>query len=153
MADSNSHRAAARRWADCAAADLPPERVLQNFEAAFGVLWRRANRTLSDVTLMAILDRVLYDATQRFPLLSQLEIEPKGLRCDSLRADAPALDPSRLVAAVEFVIAEFLTVLGSLVAEILTPALHAELAEIAAQQAKEPAQALSPAKDDEEGKP
>jgi hypothetical protein len=153
MVDDNPHRAAARRWVDCAAADLPPDQALQNFEAAFAVLWQRANRTLSDVTLMAILDRVLYDATERFPLLSPLEIEPSGLRCTRLRAEAPALDPPRLLPALEFVIAEFLTVLGSLVAEILTPALHAELAEIAAEQAKEPVQPLSPAKEDEEGSP
>src|SRR5690606_14874085 len=81
MVDDNPHRAAARRWVDCAAAELPPERALRNFEAAFDVLWQRANRTLSDVTLMAILDRVLHDATVRFPLLSPLEIDPKGLRC------------------------------------------------------------------------
>lgn len=152
MIDDNPHRAAARRWVDSAAADLPPERALQNFEAAFGVLWQRANRTLSDVTLMAILDRVLHEATERFPMLGPLEIEPSGLRCARLRSEALTLDQPRLVTALEFLMAQFLTVLGSLVAEILTPALHAELAEIAAQQAKEPAHTLSPAKDDEEGK-
>jgi hypothetical protein len=153
MDDDNPHRAAAKGWSDCAAAGLPPERALQNFEAAFDALWRRANNTLSDVTLMAILDRVLHDAVERFPLLSPLEIEPNGLRCSALRAQAATLDQARLLGALEFVIAAFLTVLGSLVAEILTPALHAELARIAAEQANHPARILSPAKDDEEGNP
>jgi hypothetical protein len=153
MADHHPHRTAVRAWVDGAAAGLPPEQALDHFEAAFGALWRRANRTLSDVTLMAILDRVIHNAVERFPLLSPLEVEPNGLRCSALRSQAPTLDQAQLLAALEFVITEFLTVLGSLVAEILTPALHAELAKIAAEQTSQPARALSPARDDEEGKP
>lgn len=153
MVDDNPHREAARRWVDSAATGLAPERAVQNFEAAFGALWRRANRTLSDVTLMAILGRVLHVAAERFPLLAALEIEPSGLRCTALRAQAATLDQSRLLAALEFVIAEFLTVLGTLVAEILTPALHAELAKIAEEQALQWTQTLSLTKNDEEGKP
>jgi hypothetical protein len=36
---------------------LPPGRLIQAFERGFAALWGRANRTLADVTLMAILVR------------------------------------------------------------------------------------------------
>jgi len=153
MVDEYSHRALAIRWSDDAAAGLPSEQAVQNFEAAFAALWRRANRTLSDVTLMAILDRVLYDAVERFPELSPLEVEPSGLRCATLRARADELDSAQLVEALQCVLAEFLTVLGNLVAEILTPALHAELATIAAEQANRRPRGASPGDDGQEVSP
>ncbi len=47
----------------------------------------------------------------------------------------------QLRAAVRFVLVEFLSVLGVLTAEILTPALHAELARLADKPARAAADA------------
>jgi hypothetical protein len=121
-------------WAERAATGLPPEKGLQLFEEALGALWQRAHLTLGDITLMAILDRVLYDAATQFPELATVRVGPAGLQCDELRAQAASLDPARLLEALKFVLCEFLAVLGNLVAEILTPGLHAELSKIAAEQ-------------------
>jgi len=146
MTDDHGHRAVAGRWS-ASAAGLPPAETVQAFEAAFAALWRRANRTLSDVTLMAILDRVLHDAVERFPLLAPLRVEQSGLHCADLGATADGLDTAYLMDALQYVLAEYLTVLGGLVAEILTPALHAELARIAAEQANRRPQDRLPAED------
>jgi hypothetical protein len=121
-------------WAERAASGLPPEQVLQVFEEALGALWQRAHLTLGDVTLTAILDRVLYDAATQFPELATARVGSAGLQCDELRAQAGGLDPVRLLEASKFVLVEFLAVLGKLVAEILSPGLHAELAKIASEQ-------------------
>ena len=108
---------------------LPPDRLLQAFERAFGALWRRALRTLGDVTLTAILDRVLTSATEKFPALVPLKVDAaSGLRFDELRASPPR---GPLAEALRFVLVEFLTVLGYLTAEVLTPFLHAELSKVA----------------------
>jgi hypothetical protein len=133
--DQSDHRACVEAWGDRTANEAPPEQVVEAFERAFGAIWRRAHVTLGEVTLMAILDRVLYTAAERHPLLSPLEVDSKGLRSDKLRQRAGDLRPDDLADGIRFILVEFLTVLGNLTAEVLTPALHAELAKVAAKDA------------------
>jgi hypothetical protein len=78
------------------------------------------------VTLTAIVERALYTATEQFAFLASLEVHASGLRCQALRSQA-GLRHDQVSAAIQFVLEEFLTVLGNLTAQILTPALHAEL--------------------------
>ena len=135
MPDENNHRARVDAWMDRAAKEAPPERLLDAFERAFNALWRRARVTLGDVTLMAILDRVLYNAAEQFPPLSSLEIDATGLRTDKFRVRAGSSHRDQIGEGIRFILLEFLTVLGNLTAEVLTPALHAELAKVAAKDA------------------
>jgi len=110
---------------------LSPELMLQLFETALGTLWRRSQVTLGDVTLTAIVDRVLYNASEEFPFFSSLKIEPTGVRSQALRDRAKSLNYAELLEGIRFVLVEFLTVLGNLTAEILTPELHANLSKVA----------------------
>jgi len=131
MVDAHEHSACVTAWMEQATNGLPPERLLQAFEQGFAALWGRAKRTLADVTLMAILDRVLYVAAEQYPFLTALKVDANGLRCQELQARADSLEHDQLMEAIRFVLVEFLTVLGNLTAEILTPALHAELLTVA----------------------
>jgi PAS domain S-box-containing protein len=128
MIDENDHIASVNAWMDRVATGLPPKRLFAAFERDFAALWLRAYQTLGDVTLPAIVDRVLNIAAEQFPMLSALRVEVTGLRGEGLRARAASLPNDQLASAVRFVLLEFLTVVGDLTAEILTPALHAELA-------------------------
>ncbi len=47
---------------------------------------------------------------------------------DGLRESLGVIPPEELTGAIRFVLVEFLSVIGHLTAEILTPALHAQLA-------------------------
>ena len=136
MVDTHEHGACVNAWMDRAAKGLPPERLLQVFEQGFTALWGRANRTLGDVTLMAIVDRVLCVATGRYPFLASLQVDAAGLRCNEFRKHVRGLPRDELEKAVGFVLVEFLTVLGNLTAEILTPALHSELSKITSEQGR-----------------
>jgi hypothetical protein len=102
-------------------------------------MWQRAQPTLGEVTLGAILDRVLYTATERFSFLGSLELKDGRVDFDELRKSTGAVAPGELASATRFVVLEFLTVLGHLTAEILTPALHAELLTVEPRRAKRPA--------------
>jgi len=133
--DENDHRARVDAWMERAAKEAPPERLFDAFERAFDAMWRRARVTLGDVTLTAILDRVLYTGAERFPLLSPLEVDATGLRCDKFRQRTGSVQRDQLGEGIRFILVEFLTVLGNLTAEVLTPALHAELAKVAAKAA------------------
>jgi hypothetical protein len=123
MTDEATHHAVVASWLGRVPAN--PAALLQAFDAAFAALWQRSRLTLGDVTMTAIVDRVLHVAGTRFPILDALELADGGLRWS---APAPQLGYDRLKEAIEFVLVELLTVLGNLTAEIITRALHAELA-------------------------
>ena len=108
---------------------------LAAFDEAFAAVWRRAHRTLGGVTLAAIADRVVYLARERFPVLSPLEVRENGIRCEAIR-DAELASRADLLEGMRFALIELLTVLGRLTAEILTPALHAELAKVGSEKTK-----------------
>jgi hypothetical protein len=127
MVDQSGHAACVDAWMASATPGLAPGQLLHAFETAFVALWRRAHITLGDVTLTAIVDRVLYGTAERFPMLAPLRVGPGGLEFHELHQRASGLDGPELAEGLRCALVEFLTVLGNLTAEILTPALHAEL--------------------------
>lgn len=131
--EENSHRAFVDAWMDRAAKDVPNEQFVPVFARAFSALWQRAHLTLGDVTLMAILDRVLYRGSEQFPMLALLRMDEAGLGCEELHQRAGSFASGPFQAGLRFVLVEFLTILGNLTAEILTPALHSELSKVAQQ--------------------
>ena len=110
--------------------DLPPRRLVDQFTFAFNSVWRRANRTLGEVTLMAIGERVLYVAAERYLPLAELKLEPDGIHSDGFLPRIDDLTRDELTNAVRFILTELLTVVGALTGEVLSPPLHAELAAI-----------------------
>jgi hypothetical protein len=130
MTEVSSHDASVNRWME-RVKDLPPDELVRAFETGFGAMWQRAQRTLGDITLTAIVDRVLYVAGERFPMFTSVRMDGSGLRAEDLHRRASILPRDQLTNGVRFFLVEFLTVLGNLSANILTPALHAELAKAA----------------------
>lgn len=130
MADQGDrHVTCVNTWLD-RAKRLPPLHLLDAFQAAFDALWARAHRSLGDVTLTAIVDRVLCSASDAFPELGAMQAEPGRLPFRQFRAHAGRLPPQERADAIRFVLVELLTVLGNLTAEILTPALHSALSNV-----------------------
>jgi hypothetical protein len=151
MVDANDHSACVNAWVERAANGLSSERLVHSFERAFSALWRRAHHTLGDVTLIAIADRVLYNAAEHYPILSSLRVEATGLRSQKLRDSAQSLPREQLAAGIRFVLVELLTILGNLTSEILTPALHAELAKMGPEDTSSSAQTTPPNADGTDG--
>jgi hypothetical protein len=138
MVDDNDHSASVDAWMHEAAQGLSSSQWLRLFERAFRALWQRAHRTLGDVTLMAIVDRVLYDAAERFPPLVHLRVDVDGLNSDDLRANLDYFDGEQLREALRFVLVDYLTVLGNLTADVLSPALHAALSKVVPDEESQP---------------
>jgi hypothetical protein len=130
--DQNQHTKCVTEWLGQAAISLSTEQLVDLFEQAMIALWNRAHVTLGTVTLAAILDRVLYTATEKFPLFESLKIGNAGVDFGGLgeREPATAMSNSQLAEGIIYVLVEFLSVVGNLTAEILTPALHAELSKV-----------------------
>jgi hypothetical protein len=93
-------------------------------------MWSRAELPLGEVALAAIADRVLCTASERFPLLSPISVDATAVRFEALREHADELDGRALAAGIQFLLVEFLTVVGHLTAEVLTPGLHARLSAV-----------------------
>ena len=131
MADP-SHAAQVDAWLERAAKGQPPQELLRLFDVALAALWARTTPTLGEVTLTAIAERVTHNAGEKFPFFATLKIDHTGgLGCDELRERITGSPRAPLLEAIRFVLVEFLTVLGNLTAEILTPELHAALGKVA----------------------
>jgi hypothetical protein len=117
---------------------LSPKRLREVFEAAFDAIWRRARTTLGDVTLLAIVKRVLHNACEQYPAFSQIVVTAAGIDASEIERKLGHLSLEELEPAVRCVLVELLTVIGNLTADILTPALHEAICGIATTQESSP---------------
>jgi hypothetical protein len=127
--EESAHEAVVDAWLK-GTEGLSTDAILDLFEEGLHRIIRHAQPTLGEITLGTIVDRVLYTAAERHPFLSPLEASGGTVKLDRLRSALGAVEASELTTAARFALVEFLTVLGTLTAEILTPALHAELSHV-----------------------
>lgn len=99
-------------------------------EIAVHVIEKRALMTLSSVTLEVILDRVLHQSNEKFPILSGVKFINKQLNFQDLLQTGKGHKPEDLVEALRFLLIELITVLGRITADILTSPLHKELLKV-----------------------
>ena len=131
MSDAYDHSKHVDKWMSEAAKDLAPGQLMQLFEQTMGALWNRTHRTLGSVTLGAVTDRVLVNASERFAPFESLKVEAKGIDFGTLREQSAVFDDSdALGEGIRFVIVEFMSVIGNLTGDLLTPGLYAELSKI-----------------------
>jgi len=128
MREHSEHTAYVDTWVERLPDTLAPAQMVSAFEQGFAALWRRSESTLGDVTVSAIADRVLHDVSVEVPLLASLKVkEGIGVEFDALRRQVKPEDVEQLRAGMRATLIQFLTVMGHLTADILTPALHVEL--------------------------
>lgn len=130
MPQRNIHRETVKAWRDGWGETMSPEALVSIYERTLDALWRRAHMSLGEITLMAIVDRVLHDGTGKFPHLAALKVETSGVQFGALRLAAQGVDPVLLDESLAFLVVELLRVFGTLTGEILTPGLHAELRKV-----------------------
>ena len=135
MADDNLHVRCVSDWMK-QVARASPEELAGLFEKAMSALWHRTYSALGDITVAAIVDRVLYNAAEKYSVLSSLKLGPSGVDFAEFRHQAGTINDRELKEAIQFVLVEFLTVVGNLTAEILTPALHSELSNVTAKDSR-----------------
>ncbi|MFL5356857.1 hypothetical protein [Archangium sp.] len=124
-------------WRDGWAGRLPQHELVDVYERTLDALWRRAHLSLGEVSLMAIVDRVLHQGTEQYPHLAALKVETSGVQFGELRQVSSALDKVLLEESLTFLVVELLRVFGALTGEILTPGLHAELRKVQVRTADE----------------
>jgi hypothetical protein len=128
MPEQTEHAVQVLAWLDTATAGLPPAELVALFEIVLARLWRCASRTLGEVTLVAVADRVVFSSVERFPVLTGLVVGRDGVSFDGMKAHAAEHRVEALRPAMQVVLVELLTLLGKLTGEILTRSMHQELA-------------------------
>jgi hypothetical protein len=144
MSAPSPHEAAVEAWLQTS---VPAGSELDALQRALDALWLRARATLGEITLTAISERALYDAAERFPAFAAIDVDTNGIRCGQLRPRIASMTADELREATSFVLVTLLTVLGNLTAEILTPALHEELARVTMATPQPPAASSSAGED------
>jgi hypothetical protein len=128
VGDRGPHAVEVDAWLARALSDRSSDGLVQQFGKTLHALWARTQPKLGEVTLSAIAERVLYNASERFTFFSTMTVEsPKGIQIADLADRIAHVPEAEQIAGIRFLLVELLTVLGNLTAEILTPELHAEL--------------------------
>ena len=135
MVDENLHIRCVSDWMKHTK-HVSPEELAGLFEKAVTVLWQRTYSALGDITIAAIVDRVLYNATEKYSVLGSLKLDSGGIRFVEFRQQAASINDRELKEAIQFVLVELLTVVGNLTADILTPALHSELSRVTVKDSR-----------------
>jgi hypothetical protein len=118
------HAKAVSNWLEVRGGNLSPDQKVKLLKKAILAIEVRAAVTLSSLTLMVVLDRILRQSKEKLPLLAGVTIEDRVLNFQAL---ATAGREAEAADALAYLLAELLRVLGRLTAEILTTSLHKEL--------------------------
>ncbi|HXH31935.1 MAG TPA: hypothetical protein VNJ01_14085 [Bacteriovoracaceae bacterium] len=113
-------------WERKNASALTSKQKAQLFAKAILAIELRARVTLSNVTLLAILDRVLCQSKEMFPVLAEARLSSHFISFKALNLRDP-VKPDDLAQALRFILLELFRVLGRITADILTIPLHKEL--------------------------
>jgi signal transduction histidine kinase len=108
-------------WLEQATRDLSSKKIVMVFGDALKTLSNKASRSLNQLTLMAIVNRVLYQCKERYPLLQDLKVDNNGINFDHYQSQLEKSDPEELKNSFRYLFIELYNVLGDLTAEVVTP--------------------------------
>lgn len=117
-------------WYNKNAKGLTPEKLVQLYEQGIHAVKLRSLVTLSNVTLLVVLERALHESTEKFPILSEINADSEKIDLSSTIRENGHHKPEEVQAALRHLLVEILNVLGNITADILTAPLHSELMKI-----------------------
>ncbi len=129
------HSKLIKEWEHTNANGLNSDQHVRLLEKAIRAIELRAETTLSVVTLTLILDRVLHESKDRYPLLSEAFIESNRLSFEKMHNHHKS---ENLIEPIRHVLVELLTVLGRITADILTTPLNKELLKVKWNHSEKP---------------
>lgn len=130
------HRDAVASWMSRAGKGLSNDELVELLELAVRAVWAGARPNVSEVTLAAVLDRALINAADAYPSLPRTTVDDGEADLAALRAAAPRLKRETVKQAIEYIVTDFLAILGNLTAETLSKGLHAKLAAVRAKRGR-----------------
>lgn len=126
---SDVHSAFVQTWENNTNTGLSKVNRARLFEQAIHAVEKRSCVTLSNITLLVILDRVLHNCTEKYPVLSEVFLGAHSLNFQKLQnLEDKKLD--EFIEALRYLLTELLRILARITADILTIPLHSELLKV-----------------------
>jgi hypothetical protein len=126
---NNGHSQFVETWEKQAAKGLTPTQHLELLGLGIKAVQNRASLTLSHVTMLVVLDRILQESQENFPILGNMTLTSNTFKFeDHLNLDTEKRND--YMKALRFLLNELLNVLGRITADILTIPLHNELIKV-----------------------
>lgn len=132
--ETDIHLIEVEDWFKKAAKNLSGKEKVLLLEKAILATEERASLTLSHITLVVVLDRILYQAQEKFPILAKVSLQKHFLDFSLLEKKQNA---EETIAALTYLLVEILRVLGRLTAGILNKPLHSELKKVTSNDSGE----------------
>ncbi|TMQ07899.1 MAG: hypothetical protein E6J90_42035 [Deltaproteobacteria bacterium] len=103
--------------------------IVRLFHAALDVVWNSTVTILGSVTLTAIAERVLHNATERYTFLAAVDPRSNGdaRGVERLYERLATVPRAALIEGLRYGLIELLTILGALTANVLRADLHRAL--------------------------
>lgn len=111
-------------WLEQATKDLTANKIVSVYANALRTLSKRALRSLNRLTLMSILNRVLYQCKERYPLLQDLSLDSLGINLDQCLHQLEHAKPEDLKEAFQYLFVELFSVLGDLTADLVSSGIE-----------------------------
>ena len=113
-----------------AAKEVPSSALLVLFEEAWRALWRRSESAVGEVALESISQLIRANAVEKYPFLSPLILNGPEVSYKALLGSLEELDKNQLQEGLGLMLVEFLSVIGDLTDQLLTPGLYEVLSRI-----------------------
>lgn len=134
---SETHQKQIEAWEKANLLNQPPDIQIKLYIKAFKLIEQRTLKTLSTVTLLVVLDRVLSESTEKFQLLSDIKIDQKGFIFDGLVSNIHGHSSEKFIEPLHYLLVVLLSVLGNITADILSTPLHQELFKVTVELLQE----------------
>jgi hypothetical protein len=132
---NSTHKAIVSLWEEKNIKNLRTDQAIQVFGNAIQMIERRCLITLSTVTVYVVLDRIIHQGIEKFPLLIEITIEDGSLNLTKIYQKKNHYELKEINNAFRYLLIELLTVIGNITSEVLSAPLHKELMEVTSESA------------------
>ncbi len=101
--------------------------LIEEFESLLNSLMDTVRTSVGETTVTAVADRVLYNSSERYPVLAKIQLRDHGFDFTKMRDDSSLKTPEEIKNAFHYFITELLFMIGKLSGGSLTLELHAVL--------------------------
>ncbi|MBY0415719.1 MAG: hypothetical protein K2Q18_16210 [Bdellovibrionales bacterium] len=132
---NSTHQDVVILWEEKNIKNLENDLAIQVFGNAIHCIERRCLITLSSVTLQVVLDRIIHQGIEKFPILVEITLEKEGINFTKIIQKKDHYKIGEIQDAFRYLLIEILTVIGNLTSDVLTTPLHKELMEVTSESA------------------
>jgi signal transduction histidine kinase len=117
-------------WLEQTTRNMSSRKIVAVFSSALTNFSRKASRSLNRLTLMAIVNRVLYQCKDHYPLLQGVRIDNTGFNFDQYKYQLEQAAPEELKESFRNFFIELFCILGDLTADVIHPVLEENSEEV-----------------------